>query len=56
MIKWALRKKGVNEKLVDAVMWLYNGVRMKVRVRNRLTEVFEVKVGLHQGFVLTLLL
>jgi hypothetical protein len=42
---WALRKEGVNENLVDAVMRLYGGVRTKVRLGNGLSEVLEVKVG-----------
>ena len=56
VIRWALRKKGVSEKLVEAVMRLYDGVRTKVRVGNDLSEAFEVKVGLHQGSVLSPLL
>ena len=40
VIEFALRKKGVEEKLVQAVM----------------TEPFEVKVGVHQGSVLSPLL
>ena len=32
--RWALRKRGGNEKLVEAVMWLYEGVRTKVKVGN----------------------
>ena len=56
VIRWALRKKGVSEKLVEAVMRLYDGVRTKVRVGNGLSEAFEVKVGLHQGSVLSPLL
>jgi hypothetical protein len=49
VIRWALRKKGVNENLVEAVMRLYDGARTKVRVGNGLSEAFGVKVGLHQG-------
>jgi hypothetical protein len=56
VIRWALRKKGVNENLVEAVMRLYIGARTKVRVGNGLSEAFEVKVGLHQGSVLSPLL
>ena len=32
VMKWALRKKGLTEVLVQAVMSLYEGSRMKVRV------------------------
>jgi hypothetical protein len=37
-------------------MRLYDGARTMVRVRNGLSEAFEVKVGLHQSSVLSLLL
>ena len=52
VIRWALRKKVVSEKLVEAVMRLFDGVRTKVRVGNSLSEASEVKVGWHQGSVL----
>ena len=49
-------KKGVKEKLIEAVMRLYDGVRTKVREGNGLSEAFEVKVELHQESVLSPLL
>ena len=32
VIEWALRRKGRSEVLVTAVMSLYNGVRIRVRL------------------------
>ena len=56
VIEFALRKKGVEEKLVQTVMRLYEGARTRVRVDSELSEPFEVKVGVHQGSVLSPLL
>ena len=56
VIRWAFRKKGHDYKLVLAVMQLFDGMRTKVRVWNGVSKAFEVKVGLHQGSVLSSLL
>lgn len=56
VIEFALRRKGVEEKLVQTVMRLYDGARTRVRVDSEVTEPFEVKVGVHQGSVLSPLL
>jgi hypothetical protein len=56
MIEFALRKKGIEEKLVRAVMRLFEGARTRVRVESELSDAFEVKVGVHQGSVLSPLL
>ena len=56
VIEFALRKKGVEEKLVQTVMRLYEGARTRVRVDSELSEPFAVKVGVHQGSVLSPLL
>ena len=56
VMEWAMRKKGLPEILVKAVMSLYEGAETKVRVGSRLSEEFSVKVGVHQGFVLSPLL
>ena len=52
VMKWALRKKSLPEVLVKAVMSLYEGSRMKVRVGSGFLEEFGVRVGVHQGSVL----
>ena len=51
-----MRKKGIPERLVKAVMSLYEGAVTKVRVGTKLFEEFPVKVGLHQGSILSPLL
>jgi hypothetical protein len=54
--RWALRKSGVEEWLVSAVMAMYEGANTVVRTDDGDSESFAVKVGLHQGSVLSLLL
>ena len=56
VMEWAMRKKGLPEILVKAVMSLYEGAETKVRVGSGLSEEFSVKVGIHQGSVLSPLL
>ena len=51
-----MRKIGIPEATVTAVMSLYEGAKTKVRVGLELSEVFEVKVGVHQGSALSPLL
>jgi hypothetical protein len=53
VMEWAMRKRNVPEVLVKAVMSLYNGARTQVRVGSELSEQFGVKVGVHQGSVLS---
>jgi hypothetical protein len=40
VIEWALRKKGVNERLVGAVIRLYEGAKTKVKVGKGMSEAF----------------
>ena len=54
--RWALRKLGVEEWLVRSVMCMYEDARTVVRTSVGETEPFEVKVGLHQGSILSPLL
>ena len=56
VMEWAMRTKGLPEILLKAVMSLYEGAEMKVRVGSGLSEEFLVKVGVHQGSVLSPLL
>ena len=46
---WAMRKRGIPEAMVRAVMSLYEGAKTRVRVGLELSKEFEVKVGVHQG-------
>ena len=56
VMEWAMRKKGLPEILVKAMMSLYEGAETKVRVGSGWSEEFSVKVGVHQGSVLSPLL
>ena len=56
VMELAMRKKGLSEVIVWAVMSLYDGAKTRVRVGFAYSEAFEVKVGVHQGSLLLLLL
>ena len=56
VISWAMRKLGVEEWIVSAVMSKYAGAKTVVRTIYGNSESFEVKVGMHQGSVLSPLL
>ena len=51
-----MRRRGIPEAMVRAVMSLYEGAKTRVRVGLELFEEFEVKVGVHQGSALSPLL
>ena len=53
---WALRKLGVEEWIVRLVQRMYAKARSRVHVGEGYSEEFEVKVGAHQGSVLSPLL
>jgi len=56
VVWWALRKLGVEEWLVRIIMSMYEGVTTAVKTSAGESEAFPVKVGLHQGSVLSPLL
>ena len=56
VMEWAMRKKGLSEVMVRAVMNLYDGAKTRVKMGSAYSEEFEVKVGVHQGSVLRPLL
>ena len=56
VIWWTLRKLGVEEWIVRLVQGMYANARSRVRVGEGYSEEFEVKVGVHQGSVLSPLL
>jgi len=56
VIRWAMRKLGVEEWLVSAVMSVYAGAKTVVRTVRGNSSGFEVKVGMHQGSALRPLL
>ena len=51
VIEWALRKKLVPERLVQAVMSIYKGAKTRVKVGGEHSEEFDVRVGVHQRSV-----
>ena len=53
VLEWAMRKKGIPDVLVRSVMSLCEGAKTRVRVNSELSEEFVVKVGIHQGSVLS---
>jgi len=56
VINWAMHKLGVEEWLESAVMSMYTGAKTVVRTVYGNSKGFEVKVGMHQGSGLSLLL
>ena len=52
-MEWAMKKKGLPKILVKALMSLYERAETKVRVGSGLSKEFSVKVGVHQGSVLS---
>ena len=55
VVRWALWKLGVDEGLIHTVMAWYTEACTIIRTDAGLSESFEVKVGLHQGSVLSTL-
>ena len=56
VISWTMRKLGVEEWLVSAVMSMYTGAKTVFRIVYGNSKGFEVKVGMHQGSGLSPLL
>ena len=56
VIEWALRKKAVPEGMVQAVMGMFTRASTVVKVKDEYSDPFDVKVGVHQGSVLSPLL
>jgi len=56
VISWAMRKLGVEEWLVTAVLSMYIGAKTVVRTVYGNSKDFEVKVGMHQDSGLSPLL
>ena len=53
VLEWVMRKRGIPEVMVRAVMNLYDGVKTRVRDGLEFSKEFEVKVGVHQESVLS---
>ena len=57
MAWWTLRYLGLDEWIVSVIKAMYEDASTKVRLMNgRENRAFNVKVGVHQGLVLSLLL
>lgn len=56
VLRWALRRSGVEEWLVQAIMNLYHNATTAVRTKFGDSHRFNVDVGVHQGSVLSPLL
>ena len=53
VVWWALRYLGVDEWVVPVVRAMYEEARTKVRMNGRESNAFSVRVGVHQGSVLS---
>ena len=51
VIRFAFRRKGVREYLINGFMSLYKGCKSAVSVDGVLSSSFSVKVGVHQGLL-----
>jgi len=56
VIEWALKRKGIPERMVEAVITLYVNSRIRVKAMAGISEEFNILVGVHQGSVLNPLL
>ena len=56
VVKWALRKVGVEEWIIQVVMSMYENAKSAVNINGTIGKAFPVKVGVHQGSVLSPLL
>ena len=56
IVKWALRKLRVDEWLIRTVMAMYENSASTVRINNTTGKKFGIRVGVHQGSVLSPLL
>ena len=56
IVWWALRVVGVDEWIVKAIEAMYDGATTAVRLRDEESKEFGIKVGVHQGSVLSPLL
>ena len=53
IVRWALRKAGMEERLVKTVMAMYEGMTTRIWCDGGCSEWFELNVGVHQGSVLS---
>jgi Reverse transcriptase (RNA-dependent DNA polymerase) len=53
---WVLRYVGGNEWVVNVIKTMYSGATTAVKLKNGISQVFGVKVGVHKGSVFSPLL
>ena len=53
---WALRRVGVDERLIRTIHAMYTNAKSSVRINGQFSPWFNVQVGVHQGSVLSPLL
>ena len=53
VIWWSMRKLKIDEWLVRIVQSMYKEVRSRVRVGDEYSNSFDVRIGVHQGSVLS---
>ena len=53
---WALRRAGVDEWMVNIIKAMYSGACTSVKTQGGESSVFDVRVGVHQGSILSPLL
>ena len=56
VVWWAMRKLGVDEWLINVVKAMYTNSRSQVRINCEFSDQFPIRVGVHQGSVLSPLL
>ena len=56
VIWWSLRKKGILEREIKAIMEMYTNIKTSIKVEYTRSESLDVKVGVHQGSILSPLL
>ena len=56
IVRWAMRKLNIDKWLIETVMAMYELSNSAVRVNNSVGSKFSVKVGVHQGSLLSPLL
>ena len=56
MIEWALRRKMVPERMVEAIMALYVETRTRVKTVAGVSKDFDIGAGVHRGSILSSLL
>ena len=53
LLEWALMKRGIPEVFGESMKSLYEGAKAEVSVDYELSEVYEVRVDLQKGYVLS---